>query len=56
MEKKSAILSDLDRATELLQAVADWWEDWTTSANPSEVPDPPIEEIEQFLLETIRKT
>lgn len=35
----------LDETLDLLQQVIDWWDEWNASEQPTEVADPPIEEI-----------
>ena len=33
----------------LLKEVVEWWDNWNTSNTPTEVANPPIEEIRKYL-------
>jgi hypothetical protein len=48
MKKITEVKSDLNKATILLNEVVNWWENWISAVNPTEIPDPPIEEIKKF--------
>lgn len=34
---------------EALQGFVDWWDAWTSSPNPADVEDPPVEEYRKLL-------
>ena len=48
MAKKKNV--DVTRAITLAQEVADWWREWCESANPTDMEDPPIDELRDELL------
>lgn len=44
----------LDETLGLLQEVIDWWDEWTESEDPTEVGDPPIEQIRLTLKRALK--
>lgn len=37
-------------AVQLLSEIVEWWENWNSSSEPTEMEDPPIEEAKALLL------